>query len=186
MKEFIEYILQFGYLNQQQIDFIISKATELELHKNEYFWKAGRIPKQIGYVLEGVLRTYKHDDDGEEKTRYFIDENHLILDWEKFGNNVPPIQAITTCKLLVLSKQDLEDISNTVEGWNDILQKITAKNNNEKLEKRSPLVAQDASTRYAEFMKQFPTMVNRVPLAYVASYLGIAQQSLSRIRKNIR
>jgi hypothetical protein len=48
------------------------------------------------------------------------------------------------------------------------------------------LVSQDAATRYLEFIEKFPTLLNRVPQSYIASYLGITQSSLSRIRKNIR
>ena len=79
MKEFIEYILQFGNLNQQQIDLITNKATELELRKDDYYWEAGKTVKQVGFLTDGVLRVYYYNNKGEEITRYFIDENHLIL-----------------------------------------------------------------------------------------------------------
>jgi hypothetical protein len=48
------------------------------------------------------------------------------------------------------------------------------------------LVSEDATTRYLLFLKKFPALANRVPLAYIASYLGITQQSFSRIRRNIQ
>ena len=54
------------------------------------------------------------------------------------------------------------------------------------MERRSPLVSEDATTRYLSFIGGFPNLINRIPLSYVASYLGITQQSLSRIRRNIR
>ena len=47
-------------------------------------------------------------------------------------------------------------------------------------------MSENATERYLSFLEQFPQLVNRVPLSYIASYLGITQQSLSRIRKNIR
>lgn len=58
MERFIEYILQFGNLNKQQIDLIKSKATEIELHKDDYYWEAGKTVKQIGFLADGVLRVY--------------------------------------------------------------------------------------------------------------------------------
>jgi hypothetical protein len=54
MEKLTEYISQFADLNQQQIDFIISKATKLELKKDDYFSEAGKTPKYMGFVLEGV------------------------------------------------------------------------------------------------------------------------------------
>jgi hypothetical protein len=55
----------------------------------------------------------------------------------------------------------------------------------QKVARRCPLVTEDATERYLKFLEIYPNVVNRVPLSYVASYLGITQSSLSRIRKNI-
>jgi CRP-like cAMP-binding protein len=189
MKEFIDYILQFGNLNQQQIDLISKKANELELAKDDYYWEAGKTVKQIGFISEGVLRVYYYTNKGEENTRYFIDENHLILDGYPSATDYIPseyLQAVTNCKLIIFSKKDWKEISDTIVGWDSIIQKIVTKYHAEKLERRSPLVSQDATTRYFEFMETFPMLANRIPLSFIASYLGITQQSLSRIRKNIR
>lgn len=109
MKEFIDYILQFGNLNQQQIELISKKANELELHKDEYYWEAGKAVKQIGFITDGVLRVYYYTNKGEENTRYFVDENHLILDGTISEANYIPseyLQAVTDCKLVVFSKKD--------------------------------------------------------------------------------
>lgn len=189
MKKFIEYILQFGNLNQQQIDFILKKANEIELRKDEYFWEAGKLVTQVGFITHGILRICYYNNKGEEITRYFVDEKHLIVDWINYETNMAVseyLQAATDCKLIVFSKQDWKEISDTIIGWDNIVQKINAKNHIEKFERRSPLVSQDATTRYTEFMEKYPTLANRVPLSYIASYLGITQSSLSRIRKNIR
>ncbi|RKE82353.1 CRP-like cAMP-binding protein [Chryseobacterium sp. AG363] len=185
MKEFIEFILQFGHLNQQQIDLITSKAKEVELSKDEYFAEAGKVLRQVGFILDGIIRICYYNNKGEEITKIFIEEKHLLFNLK----NVPSteyIQAATDCKLLVFSNQDWKEISDTIIDWENIIQKVTNKALAQKLERVSPLVSQDATTRYLEFMEKYPTLVNRIPLSYIASYLGITQQSLSRIRKNIR
>lgn len=189
MEVFIDYILQFGNLNKQQIDLIVGKASTLTLHKDDYYWEAGKRVNQVGFLTEGVIRVYYYNHKGEEITRYFIDENHLILSGpvpEEIYTPSEYLSAVTDCSLIVFSKKDWKEISDTIIGWDAILQKITAKYHKEKVARRSELVAQDATTRYLEFMEQFPALANRVPLSYIASYLGITQSSLSRIRKNIR
>ncbi|UTN04766.1 Crp/Fnr family transcriptional regulator [Flavobacterium bizetiae] len=189
MKDFIEYILQFGNLNQQQIDLITKKATELNLRKDEYFSEAGKIAQQVGFVLDGVIRVCYYNNKGEEITKYFIDENNLVVDLESFDNEICSnayVQAITDCKLLVFSKQDWRELLDTIVGWDAIVHKIISKALRQKVERRSPLVSEDATTRYLMFLKIYPNVINRIPLSYVASYLGITQSSLSRIRKNIR
>ncbi|MFD2968759.1 Crp/Fnr family transcriptional regulator [Sphingobacterium bambusae] len=184
MKEFIEYLLKFGNLNKQQINLITSKATELELPKDGYFWEAGKMPKHIGFIVEGVVRVAYYDNKGEEITKYFFDENHLIKDWDNFEATFY-LQAVTDCKFIRFTKKDWKEISDTILDWDKMIDKIMIKNHTEKMNNIAPLISQEATTRYLEFLKKFPNTVNRIPLSYVASYLGITQQSLSRIRKNI-
>ena len=71
MKEFVEYILQFGNLNKQQIDLISKKGFELILHKDDYFSQAGKIARQVGFILEGITRVCYYNNKGEEITKYF-------------------------------------------------------------------------------------------------------------------
>ena len=189
MKEFIDYILQFGDLNRQQIDLITSKATRLNLRKDEYFSEAGKIPKQVGFILKGVVRFCYYNNKGQEITHHFVDENNFVSDQQKFEAQIIAsdyIEAVTDCELLVFSKKDWDEIGNTIVGWDAITGLILKNCLLKTIERRSPLVSEDATTRYLTFMEKFPLMVNRIPLSYIASYLGITQQSLSRIRKSIR
>jgi CRP-like cAMP-binding protein len=188
MRELIEYILQFGSLNQQQINLITSKASELELQKNEYFSEAGKTPKQVGFVMEGVLRGCYYNNKGEEITRCFIPENNMAVDYPNFETGNPSseyLQASTDVKLFVFSKQDWEELSHTIIGWDNIKNKIVQKCLYQK-SRKSPVISQDASSRYLDFLENYPTLANRVALSHIASFLGVTQQSLSRIRKNIR
>lgn len=187
MNEFIKYIIQFGSLNEQQLDLISNKSFVLNLHKGEYFSEVGKVAKQVGFILEGITRVYYYND-GEEITKYFIDENNIVFDIESFDNEVAStayVEAITDCKILVFSKKDWQELLNTIIGWNAIAYRIISKALLLKVERRSPLVSDDAASRYLKFMEIYPNMVNRIPLSYIASYLGITQSSLSRIRKNI-
>lgn len=189
MKELVNYILQFGNLNQQQIDLILSKAQEREIRKEDYFSEAGKVAVEVGFILEGVLRVCYYNNKGEEITKYFIDENNLVVDLDSFDNNICSsayVQAVTDCKMIVFSKKDWQELLDTIIGWDTIVHKIISKALIQKVARRSPLVSEDATTRYLSFMEMFPNIINRVPLSYLASYLGITQSSLSRIRKNIR
>ncbi|TRX41454.1 Crp/Fnr family transcriptional regulator [Flavobacterium restrictum] len=189
MKTLIEYLLQFGNLNPQQIDLIAKKATELNLQKDEYFSEAGKISRQVGFVIDGITRVCYYNNKGEEVTKYFIEENNLVVDFESFDNEICSsayVQAVTDCRLLVFSKTDWQELLDTIVGWDTIVHKIISKALMQKVARRSPLVTEDATERYLKFLEIYPNVVNRVPLSYVSSYLGITQSSLSRIRKNIR
>ena len=188
MKELIAYILQFGNLNKQQIDLVTSKATALDLQKDAYFSEAGKIPRQIGFIVDGVIRGCYYNNKGEEITRCFISENSLVVDYVNFEANAASaeyLQACTDCSLIVFSKQNWEELSNIIVGWDNIKNKMVQLCMYQK-SRKGPVISQDATTRYLEFMENYPSLTNRAPLAYIASYLGVTQQSLSRIRKNIR
>ena len=189
MENLINYLLQFGQLNKQQIDLIKSKAISIELKKEDYFSEAGKIARQVAFVDNGILRVCYYNNKGEEITRYFIDENNFVVDLNSFTYQIPSseyVQAITDCKLFVFSADALKDLSTTIIAWNGIINQITVKSLIEKVNRISPMLAEDAKARYNNFLEKFPHLTNRIPLSFLASYLGITQSSLSRIRKNIR
>lgn len=189
MEKLIKYLLQHGQLNQQQLDLIFEKATVLDIKKDGYFSEAGRIARQIGFIDDGIIRVCYYNNAGEEITKYFIDENNFIVDLNSFDNKIPSseyLQAVTDSTVIAFSYEDWQELLNTIVGFDAMINKIISKALLKKVDRISPLVGEDATTRYLSFMEKFPGMANRIPLSYLASYLGITQSSLSRIRKNIR
>lgn len=187
MEELIAYILQFGHLNSQQIELVGSKASVLELRKDAYFSEAGKIPRQVGFVVQGVMRGCYYNKQGEEITRCFISDNSLVVDYVHFEANTTTaeyLQACTDCTLMVFSKQDWDSLSRIMIGWDQIKHKMVQLCMYEK-SRNAPVISQNATARYLAFMETHPNLINRIPLAYIASYLGVTQQSLSRIRKNL-
>jgi len=188
MEAFINYLLQFGHLNLQQIALVKSKGVERELKKDTYYSEAGTIPREIIFLTEGILRISYYNNKGDDITKYFIDENNMVVDIMSYNQGIPSsayIQCITDCKYIAFSKEALNELSMTIIPWDAIMSKIIAKALAEKVNKISPMMTQDATERYNNFFTKFPGMANRIPLSYLASYLGITQSSLSRIRKNI-
>jgi CRP-like cAMP-binding protein len=188
MNELIEYILQFGSLNQQQTELITRKATLIKIRKDAYFSEAGNVPRQVGFIIKGVIRGCYYNNKGEEITRCFIAENSLVADYINFdigATSSEYLQACTDCELMVFSKQNWDELSQIIVGWDTIKNKMVQLCMYQK-SRKGPVISQDATTRYLEFMENYPSLTNRISLAYIASYLGIRQQSLSRIRKNIR
>ena len=94
MENLINYLLQFGQLNQQQIELIKSKAKEITLKKEDYFSETGKIAKQVAFIDEGILRLCYYGNKGEEITKYFIDENHFAVDLNSYTTKMPASEYI--------------------------------------------------------------------------------------------
>lgn len=189
METLINYLLQFGSLNKQQIELIKNKAVFKEIKKDEYYHEAGKIPREVIFLTDGIMRVCYYNNKGDEITKYFMEENNFVADINNYNSNTPSteyVQAITDCQYIAFSKTAMEELSMTIIGWDNIIAKITAKGLAEKVNKISPMMSEDATERYLQFLTKFPNLVNRIPLSYLASYLGVKQSSLSRIRKNIR
>ena len=186
MEQLISFLLQYGNLNKVQVDLITTKFKEVVLHKDEYFSEAGKFCQKVGFILDGVIRICYYNNKGEEITRDFIDDNSFVADLSSCVHQIPSseyYQAVTDTRILVLTQSDWQELAQTIVAWDAISNKVLNKTLLKSIERISPLVAEDATTRYLSFIEKYPNITNRIPLSYLASYLGITQSSLSRIRK---
>ncbi len=188
MEKFINYILQFGHLNQSQIDLIKGSVKFNEISQGSFYQEAGDIPREVIFINEGVFRVCYYNEKGDEITKYFLDEYKLVADINCYNQGIASteyVQAVTDCKYIALSKTSMDELSKTIVEWDKIIQKITAKGMATKINNISSMMSEDATERYLKFLSYFPNLANRIPLSYLASYIGITQSSLSRIRKKL-
>jgi CRP-like cAMP-binding protein len=172
METLINYLLQFGQLNQQQIDLINSKAKVVFLKKGNYFSEAGLIAKEVAFIIDGILRVCYYNNKGQEITKYFIDENNFAVDLNSYTTKIPSseyTQAVIDCKIIVFSATALNELSLNIIGWDNIINQIITKSLLEKVNRISPMLAEDAKSRYLSFLSKFPRLANRIPLSLLAS-----------------
>jgi CRP-like cAMP-binding protein len=188
MDELLAFLLQFGNFNTQQLELIQQHATPRQLSKGAYFSEAGRIAREIAFITAGIFRVCYYNKDGDEITKYFVEEHHFAVDVNSYFHQIPSseyIQAVTDMEVLVFSAQSMDQLGDTILIWDSVVSKIANRAMVEKFNKTSLMLAEDATTRYLNFHDRFPTLVNRIPLHHLASYIGVTKHSLSRIRKNI-
>lgn len=156
--------------------------------KNEYILKAGEVPKFSIFVLKGCLRQFIVNEKGEETIVYFAEERHWIGDLPALRNKSKSIfnfQAIEKCELLTISAENWEKALIQFPWWADAhmigYQKWAARLQ----QQMADLQTLTAETRYLQLLEEKPKLFQRVPQHYIASYLGISAETLSRIRKKI-
>lgn len=183
-----DFLLQFHHFSSQQLQLIRSQAVARTYQPGDYFSEAGRVAQEIGFVVAGVFRVCYFDRDGTENTKYFVEENHFVVDLQSYQFQQPCteyVQAVTEVQVLVFKARAWQELSLTILEWPQVEQKLFTRALLEKMNRRSALVIPNGATRYAQFLTTFPGLANRIPLAYLASYIGVTPQSLSRIRRRL-
>lgn len=159
----------------------------LTLKSGEYFLKEGQLCRYVGFIEEGLV-CYNLNDKGLEKTLYFNKEGEFVSDYQSFLPRVPSytsIQAIENTSLQVISYEDLQLMySNIREG--EKLGRLAIENVFlSSLRQLKSFYKDSPAGRYQEFLHSYPNLAQRIPQYYIASYVGIKPQSLSRIRKRL-
>lgn len=184
----VEYLKKFGELSANDVSLITKYSIAKNLKMGDVFVDAGKNVNKVGFVLSGVFRYFFYDKEGNEITSFFMAENHFVTNINSFNEYIPSSGAIiaeTDCSIILISREIWELFSNKIPNWDNIIQSITNKTLLEKTNFQRKLINQDATTSYRDFLAQYPTIVQRVALIHIASFLGITKFSLSRIRKQI-
>lgn len=156
--------------------------------KNTVIEEAGTVPRYLYYIVSGYLRIFFTDQNGNEVTTHINCPPGFFTSYQDFisgtvsENNV---ECITDSELLRISKENLDALISESKAMKDfsisVFQQSIAYNENRSRE----LSVLSAEQRYLKLMKDYPEIIQNVPVQYIASFLGMKAESLSRIRKKI-
>ena len=160
----------------------------LEVPKKEFYLRAGDISNAKAYLNRGCARCYVLDEKGHERIVSFAFEDWWLADFGSYYSGKPGstyVQMLEDSQLLVISKESFQKLENDLpklKQW--YATKVTrhADALSKRLEEMRTLTAEE---RYLNMMKAQPEIFQRVPLQYIAAYLNIEPQSLSRMRKRL-
>ena len=162
--------------------------TPEQFLKNEYFIKEGKICRKMAFVAKGVMRYCMYHADGTEATCFFMCDNDFVGDPDSYFEQKPSamnVQALTNCELFTISFENMQQLFQHFDRAKEITAAIDHYVMKKMLHQRTFLLNLDAAVRYKEFMRSYPHILQSVPLSFVANFLGITQQSLSRLRKSL-
>jgi CRP-like cAMP-binding protein len=129
-----------------------------------------------------------YDYNGNEITTGFIGKNELVIDVVSLFNQVPSIeyfQALTDCECYLIDFEDFQKLYHSIKGFNEWGRSWMSASLFELKQRSLTMITDSATDRYRSLSKQHPQLLLQAPLKYIASYLGITDTSLSRIRKEL-
>lgn len=184
-----QHIHRFVAMPEADWELLLPHLEEKKLARGELFASAGKKSNTVAFVLEGNLRQFYPQDDGEEKTTYFYFEHHLMASYFSCITGQPSalsIEALTACRLLQFSYAALQQLFAASMQW-QLFGRLMAEYLALGLEERMVgLLTLSPEQRYEQLLQSNKhKIIERIPQHYIANYLGITPVSLSRIRNRV-
>jgi CRP-like cAMP-binding protein len=185
---FIDFFTKTMAMDEQEFELFCSHFREMTLRKKDYYLKEGCVTNAKAYVKKGCSRSFVIDENGKEHILFFAFEDWWLGDFESYHSGNPGkqyVQALEDMELLVISKSDFTKMEIKIpkfRAWYEIKQR---RMNVAMINRLSEVKSGTCEERYFRLLDKHPEIFQRVPLQYIASYLDIEPQSLSRLRKRI-
>lgn len=188
IKAFEDLLKSVNIFTEDEIAEASKDLKPLTAKQNDYLIEAGEICDWVAFVVSGVLRNYYISSKTEEVTYCLTFPNKFVTAYSSFitgQKTFENIHAITDAELLIIPKKQYLERINSNRNWL-LFSKIFAEQTYLQMENRLLILQMEsAEKRYEDLLKNYPDYLQEVPLKYLASYLGISQRHLSRLRKNI-
>ena len=187
MQEPLKYIYRHPLLSEQELDQIWGAHTAMIFKKGEVLLKEAAVATAYYLLEEGIVRSFVHDyDNNEITTEFFCARDIVIIPASLFQQRPSQenLQAVTSCRLWKIDYESFQRLFHSIEGvreWGRVWFSHQLFN----MKQRSlDMITETASSRYEKLLKEKPQIIQQAPLKQIASYLGITDTSLSRIRRN--
>ena len=182
------HILKKIELTEAELDRMTAYFTHKRILKKHFLLREGEVGKYIAFVDRGCLRCYSVDPKGEEHVIQFAIEDWWISDlqsfltgeWSRYN-----IDALEDAEVLLIDKISRDSMLSEIPRLERFFRLLLERGYIATQQRIECTLSASAEDRYRMFLTTFPMLAQRIPQNQIASYLGIAPESLSRIRKHI-
>jgi CRP-like cAMP-binding protein len=186
---FFDFLKTFGKLPEADALKLATACTEAAYTKGDYFIREGEVCHKIGFLISGIARVY-HIANDKEYTSYFnfAERNKMVASFESFLTQKPSKESIHFLQdsvLIIVPRAKLYELYEQSPAIQEMGRKLAEYNYILAMGRIYSLQHDTAQMRYEKLLDIYADLVNMVPHHYIASYLGITPESLSRIRKEL-
>lgn len=181
-------LYQHPLITPPDLKVIIEAHKAISSAKGDFLLQKGQIANAYYIVETGLIRSYVYDFNGNDITTGFIGKNEIAIDVVSLFNRVPSeeyFQALTDCTCYMIDLETFQGLYHTIRGLNEWGRAWMSSSLFELKQRTIAIITNTASERYQQLESQHPQILQQAPLKFIASYLGITDTSLSRIRKEL-
>ena len=186
-KHFLEDIFKPSNFSAEELNLVLSQFLEMDFKKNEPLVESGKVAAYYYFMEAGFARSFSIDTEGNDITTKFFSEKDIVIDWHSYFLKKPckeTIIAVTHCKCWRIQFDDFMKLF-SIEAFREVGRTRLVTNYFELKNHTVSMITDHAKDRYLELIRTKPNIVQNVPLKHIATYLGITDTSLSRIRKEV-
>jgi CRP-like cAMP-binding protein len=154
---------------------------------NDFVLREGEVCRHLYFLDQGLLRFFQWID-GEDRTKFFTYEQQLFTAQQSFSTQQPTrenVQALENSTLLFIAYEQVQQLRRTIPVWSAFTYQVMSQVNVWTDELLVASLNETAESRYRRMLNEQPERLRRIPIKHLASYLGIAPESLSRIRRKV-
>jgi CRP-like cAMP-binding protein len=182
------HILLIYPIPDVKMNLILADYNCFTLNKNEFLLKENNISKQTYYLESGYIRSFIFGKEGQEVTTNIYSAPCFVNDFYSFFKQQPAkenYQTLSPCSGWTITYENVEKYFNAFPEYREFGRRLLVNNYYLLQEKMLGIIRETAEYRYLKLMEEHPKIFQNVSLKIIASYLGITDTSLSRIRKEI-
>ncbi|WP_419870053.1 Crp/Fnr family transcriptional regulator [Chryseobacterium sp. CT-SW4] len=156
--------------------------------KNTVIEKEGEVPGYLYYIVSGYMRLFHLNRNGDQVTTHINCPPGFFTSYSNFINqkkSLENVECITACELLRITKKDLDAFTKESASMKDFSIHVFQESIAYHEQRSNELSSLRAEERYRELLKNYPGIIQHVPVQYIASFLGMKPESLSRIRRKL-
>jgi CRP-like cAMP-binding protein len=183
----IQLFRNTGLVSLETAERIAGEFSPIEIQAGQYLLQEGKICNEYVFLESGFMRAYAHDTENNEVTTNFYISNQVVFEVSSFFNRTRSkenIQALENCKGWYISYEQLNQLFHTLPEFREFGRAVLVRGFASLKTRVLSMITESAEERYEALLKSNPEIFQYAPLKHIASYLGITDTSLSRIRKD--
>lgn len=186
MEKLIQFFRSSNLVSHETALAIAQQFSQRSISKGAFFLRERQICNEYLFLGEGFMRAFAYDVNGQEVTTSFYSPAQVVFEVSSFFNRTASketIQTLTDCTGWYITYAQLNELFHAMPEFREFGRSILVKGFTALKTRMLSIITETAEERYAHLLQTAPELFQAAPLKYIASYLGITDTSLSRIRK---